>query len=280
MLSYRHAFHAGNHADVIKHMTLCLILRCLEMKEKPYSVVDTHAGGGLYSEDSVFASKNREYNTGIEMISKSSKLRDLVPEYFKVLDELRAGDPLAIPGSPWFEAELTRDCDRITLIDLHPAEIDKLKEVFHRDHRINVQKRDAMEAMGAVLPPTPRRGLCFIDPSYEEKGDYDALIKALKKSLSRWEPGVYAIWYPVLSRMADHSKAFVQEIKHLGHPMLQAELRVKKQDEDFGMCGSGMLVLNYPFALAEPLKQVTEELGRELGGSDGGSFFKILVPRA
>ena len=88
MLSYRHGYHAGNHADVIKHMTLCLIMRCLEMKEKPYSVVDTHAGGGLYSEDSAFASKNREYMSGIEKIRKSEKLRAIVPEYFKVLDDL------------------------------------------------------------------------------------------------------------------------------------------------------------------------------------------------
>lgn len=279
MLSYRHGYHAGNHADVLKHITLCLILRCLEMKEKPYSVVDTHAGGGLYSEDSVFASKNREYMTGIEKIRKSEKLRAIVPEYFKVIDELAKEDPKAIPGSPWFESELTRDCDRVTLIDLHPSEIDTLKEVFHRDHRINVQKRDAMEAMGGVLPPTPRRGLCFIDPSYEEKGDFEAMVKALKKALSKWNTGIYAIWYPVLSRMADHSKNLVQEIKRLGHPLLQAELRVKKQEEEIGMCGSGMLVLNYPYALIEPLKAATAVLGKELCDSNGSSAFKILNPR-
>ncbi len=279
MLSYRHGYHAGNHADVIKHMTLCLILRCLEMKEKPYSVVDTHAGGGLYSEDSVFASKNREFMTGVEMILKSKKLRALVPEYFTVLDELRAEDPKALPGSPWFESELTRDCDRVTLIDLHPSEIETLKEIFHGDSRINVQKRDAMEAMGALLPPTPRRGLCFIDPSYEEKSDIFALVKAMKVAISKWQTGIYAIWYPVLSRLSDHSKNLVQELKHLGLTTLQAELRVKAQDEEIGMCGSGMIVLNYPYALVEPLKAVTDELGRELGGDKGGSRFKILIPR-
>lgn len=279
MLSYRHGYHAGNHADVLKHMTLCLLLRALEMKDKPYCVIDTHAGGGVYSENSVFVQKNREYSTGILKIERSSKLRSLVPEYYKALDLLRQKDPKAIPGSPWFEQSLTRDCDRITLIDLHPAEITSLKDLFHHDHRINVQKRDAMEAMNALLPPTPRRGLCFIDPSYEEKGDYELLVKTLKKATAKWSTGIYAVWYPVLGRLIDHSKNLTQDLKRLDYPMLQAELRVSEQDEEIGMCGSGMLVLNYPYALTSPLKAVTAELGRELGGKSGDTAFRILNPR-
>ena len=169
MLSYRHEFHAGNHADILKHTVLCLLLRAMCSKDKPFSLLDTHSGGGIYSMRSGFAAKNEEYKTGLSKIINNRDLQRAVPEYFACLNKLRDQDESLMPGSPYIEASLARDCDKLTFIDLHPAEYENLKKFFYRDDRVNVQKRNGLEAVSALLPPTPRRGLCFIDPPYEEK---------------------------------------------------------------------------------------------------------------
>ena len=279
MLIYRLGFHAANHADILKHMILCLLLRALNRKEKPYSIIDTHSGSGIYNLKSAMALKNQEFRSGIQRVINNKGLKKIVPEFFEVLEQLRAVDEQAYPGSPYFSASLMRDFDKLTLIDLHPTEFENLRRNFRRDERINIQNRDGLEALGAILPPMPRRGMCFIDPAYEEKNDYHALVKALKVGLSRWSTGVYAVWYPVLGKLKDHSKNLVSDIKRLNVPLIQAELRVDEQDEVYGMCGSGMLILNYPYGLDKDLSALISELYKCLCNEKGEAKLKILVPQ-
>lgn len=279
MLSYRHGFHAGNHADIIKHLTLCLLIRSLNQKDKPYCLIDTHSGGGVYSQDSTFAQKNAEFRTGLNRILDDARLKTLVPEYFRSLEALRKDGAHLIPGSPYLEQRLLRENDRLVLNDLHPSEQQSLHRLFGRDQRVTIQNRDGYEALGGLLPPTPRRGLCFIDPSYEEKNEYHELVKGIKKGIARWATGIYAVWYPVLGRLIDHSKELTQDLRRLGLPMLQAELRVMPQQEERGMCGSGMLILNYPFGLDRELEDLMGPLYKALCDEGGEARLRVLNPR-
>lgn len=278
MLSYKHGFHSGNHADIIKHMTLCLMMRCLNRKDKPYIVIDTHAGSGLYRLDGFMAQKNQEYKTGISKILDNEKLKELVPEFYTVYNEANFELKNAYPGSPFFESELAREIDKITLIDLHSGEFENLRSNFKKDPRINIQCRDGLEALNALLPPTPRRGMVFIDPPYEEKTEYVDLVKAVKLGTKKWNTGIFVIWYPVLGKLRDHSKNITQELKRLNLPMLQAELCIEPQEEEFGMCGSGMLILNYPYGLDEMLSPVMDELYKSLCRKGGSARLKVLNP--
>lgn len=278
MLSYKHGFHSGNHADIIKHMTLCLLIRSLNKKDKPYSIIDTHAGSGLYKLESYMAQKNQEFRTGISKIENNVKLKELVPEFYEVLEMVNSEVEHSYPGSPMFEAELGRENDKFTFIDLHPGEADNLRQNFRKDRRINIQNIDGLKALNALLPPTPRRGMVVIDPPYEEKDEYINLVKSVKNGLSKWSTGVFAIWYPVLGKLRDHSKNLTQELRRLNVPMLQVELCIEEQEDVFGMCGSGMLILNYPFGLDEQLSPVVDEVYKSLTRKGGSARLKVLVP--
>ena len=142
-----------------------------------------------------------------------------------------------------------------------------------------MQKRNGLEAVSALLPPTPPRGLCFIDPPYEEKNEYYETAKAVKKGLQRWATGVFAVWYPVLGRMSDHSKELTQELRRLNFPLLQAELCVEKQSEERGMCGSGMLIVNYPFRLDKELTELVDILYKTLCSDEGSAKVRIINPQ-
>ena len=229
MLSYRHGFHAGNHADVLKHMTLCLIMRALTQKDKPATFIDTHSGAGLYDLTSGFASKNLEYNTGWDLIKDNAKLQELIPEYYKVcaqaLKEPNASRVM-YPGSPYFEYALARPSDSLFFHDTHPAEYESLLQIFKHKAHIRVELRSCSDTINALLPPLKKRGLIFIDPPYEDKQEYTKVVSDIKKGLGLFKQGVFALWYPVLARMQDHSKNLTQALKRLNMPLLQVELRV------------------------------------------------------
>lgn len=280
MLSYRHAFHAGNHADVLKHIVESLILRRLLQKDKPCCYIDTHAGSGIYALRQGYALQNQEYTGGIERIVQSSKLRELLPEYFAAVEAVNAPGSLAYyPGSPYIAASMLRRQDKLYLYDLHRTEFEALHKNFSRDRRVQVNFGDGFAAMGSLLPPPVRRGLCLIDPSYELKSDYHTVIKALKQGLARFNVGIFALWYPVLGRLHDHSRTLVQEAKRLKVPLLQVELRPQAQAEERGMCGSGMLVFNYPYPLFGELEAVISELYPLLCSAEGSAKLKILIEK-
>ena len=276
MLSYRHGFHAGNHADVLKHMVLCLLMRHLNKKDKPYSILDTHSGGGLYKLKSTFSNVKQEYLTGISQIIDNDALKNIIPEYYNVIASINKGNLNFYPGSPLFECALARDSDRITLTELHATEFETLRSNFKRDRRVNIFHQDGFDGLKALLPLNPKRGLILVDPSYEIKSDYIKVVKAIKMALNKFPTAIYAIWYPVLGKMHDHSKNLTFDLKRLNAPLLQVELNIKEQGDDYGMCGSGMLIVNYPYGIYEELETLMGPLYKALNTGKGLAQLRIL----
>lgn len=274
MLSYRHAFHAGNHADVLKHLVLIALVRYLAQKDKPFWVIDTHAGAGAYALDSAHASKLGEYKQGIARLWDRRDLPPLVAEYVAQVRRMNPdGRLLHYPGSPFFALWNLRDHDRLRLFELHSRDTLRLAENFQSVSRqVMVSPTDGFAGLKALLPPPPRRALVLIDPSYEEKQDYERVIQALKDALDRFPGGTYALWYPQLTRLEAHE--LPQRLKRLPvKSWLHAALRVREPAKDgFGMHGSGMFILNPPWTLHDTLADVMPFLSKVLGEAPGAGF--------
>ncbi len=274
MLSYRHAFHAGNHADVLKHLVLIALVRYLAQKDKPFWVIDTHAGAGAYALDSAHASKLGEYKQGIARLWDRRDLPPLVAEYVAQVRRMNPdGRLLHYPGSPFFALWNLRDHDRLRLFELHSRDTLRLAENFQSVSRqVMVSPTDGFAGLKALLPPPPRRALVLIDPSYEEKQDYERVIQALKDALNRFPGGTYALWYPQLTRLEAHE--LPQRLKRLPvKSWLHAALRVREPAKDgFGMHGSGMFILNPPWTLHDTLADVMPFLSKVLGEAPGAGF--------
>lgn len=267
MLSYRHAYHAGNHADVLKHLVLIALFEKLLAKDKPFTYIDTHSGAGLYDLHGEFAAVNSEYSSGVGILSQQDITDPLLQRY---LNQIELCNPLGgtqfYPGSPAIAQSLLRSTDKLQLIELHSTEIDVLKANMGRDSRVSIHNRDAFEGLLALSPPEPRRGLALIDPSYEDKQDYRRVVSALKKAHRRWPVGIFAIWYPLLAKQRDQSEALIAAIAKEGFPeVLDLQLSVGEQQEEFGMHGSGMVVINAPWCLDEVLKSSLGELVSVMG---------------
>jgi 23S rRNA (adenine2030-N6)-methyltransferase len=274
MLSYRHAFHAGNHADVLKHAIVVQILEYLGQKDKPYWYIDTHAGAGVYSLTEGFATKNAEYESGIGPLWTRTDLPMLLAEYVHEVKALNPDGELQFyPGSPYLAFRQMREQDRMRLYEMHSTEIDVLRHNF-RDagRRAMIYDGDGFEGIKAILPPAPRRALTLIDPSYEDKRDYARTITCLEECLKRFATGTYAVWYPLVTR--PESQRFAEQLKKIqpGH-WLHASLTVKAPPADgFGLYGSGMFVLNPPYTLAGALKEALPYLADALGEDDAAAF--------
>ncbi|TNC97314.1 MAG: hypothetical protein FD121_905 [Gallionellaceae bacterium] len=274
MLSYRHAFHAGNHADVLKHFVELELLRYLAQKDKPYWYIDTHAGAGCYELDSEYAEKNAEYKSGIARLWDADGLPEALAEYVRMVKHFNPDGVLKLyPGSPLVTLHAMRDQDRMRLFELHPTDHAILEENFaeHSSH-VLMQKADGFGALKALLPPPPRRGLILIDPPYEEKQDYQRVVTALQEGLKRFANGTYAVWYPQLQR--SESVELPDKLKQLPvKSWLHVALTVHTPDEDgFGMHGSGMFVINPPWTLYATLQEVMPVLAARLGEFGQGSF--------
>jgi 23S rRNA (adenine2030-N6)-methyltransferase len=276
MLSYRHAFHAGNHADVLKHFIQVQLLRYLAQKDKPFWYIDTHAGAGCYALDTGFATQNAEYESGIARLWERDDLPAPLLDYITLVKNLNPDGTLKLyPGSPLIAQELLRDQDRLRLFELHPTDHEILQENFTADsRRVLIQKADGFGALKALLPPPPRRALVLIDPPYEEKQDYPRVVTALKEGLKRFANGIYAVWYPQLQRI--DAQQLPGQLKQLEvKSWLHIALSVQTPSEEgFGMHGSGMFILNPPWTLHDELKQVMPYLVKVLG-QDGGAGFEL-----
>jgi 23S rRNA (adenine2030-N6)-methyltransferase len=273
MLSYRHAFHAGNHADVLKHLVLIELTRYLGQKDKPFWVVDTHAGAGAYALDSAHASKLAEYREGVGRLWERKDHPPAVADYMALVRRLNPSGGLKVyPGSPFFALWTLREQDRLRLFELHSKDARLLAENFaHAGKQVVVSPTDGFAGLKALLPPPPRRGLVLIDPSYEEKQDYDRVVKALKEGLSRFSGGTYALWYPQLTRLEAHE--LPQRLKRLPAKWLHVALRVREPAKDgFGMHGSGMFVINPPWTLHDTLTGVMPYLVSTLGSDSGAGY--------
>jgi 23S rRNA (adenine2030-N6)-methyltransferase len=283
MLSYRHAFHAGNHADVLKHAVLIQLLRYLNQKDAPYMAVDTHAGAGLYELDGTYAKKSGESATGIARLWGRTDLPGPLAEYVEFVKSLNPDGRLRYyPGSPWCADRLARAADRLRLFELHPTDHKILLQNFRdaaartpaRGKRVLIEQADGFQALKALLPPPSRRGLVLIDPPYEVKNDYRLVIDTLRDALQRFATGVYAVWYPILQRL--ESRQLPGRLKRLApHGWLHATLTVAAPAPDgFGLRASGMFIVNPPWTLEPMLREMLPYLVRALG-QDGAAGFML-----
>ncbi len=278
MLSYRHAFHAGNHADVLKHAVLVQLLGYLTKKDKPLWYVDTHAGAAGYSLDDAWARKKAEFETGIGRLWKAGySLRDtprLVAEYLQLVHAQNPNGKLrAYPGSAQIALQLLREQDRVRLFELHSTESRGLKEAFANDSpRVLVQAGDGFDGLRSVLPPPSRRGLVLMDPSYEDKRDYARARATLEDALQRFATGVYALWYPIVQRR--ESEQFPEALRRLQKKdWLHVALTVKSPaPEGFGLHGSGLFILNPPWELPKLLAEAMPYLVKALGQDPSARF--------
>jgi len=283
-LNYRHAFHAGNFGDVLKHVVLLGLLDKLAQKDKPYFFLDTHAGRGRYDLEGESARKSGEAKAGIHRLAAAAGLPPLAARYVELVRRFDPANAAAIrcyPGSPCLAALVMRPDDRAALCELAPREAGELRQEFARDPRFAVHLRDGYESLRALLPPRERRGLVLIDPPYEaQEQELAAVADALVAAQRRWPQGVFAAWYPI--KRSAVTNAFLASLASRGVTrMLVAEMTVHPADTTIGLNGSGMVLLSPPWQLDTELAATLPAVHRALAPDGaGGTRVEWLVPEA
>jgi 23S rRNA (adenine2030-N6)-methyltransferase len=278
MLAYRHAFHAGNHADVLKHLVLAEVLRYLNAKEPGWRYVDTHAGAGGYSLESEYASKHREFEQGIARLVERDDLPPALAAYVDLVRRFNGGTKLRqYPGSPAIAHLLMRPQDQLRLFELHPTEHKILASYLGDEPGVEVRLGDGFASLRSVLPPPTRRGVVLIDPPYEVKTDYTRALGALREALTRFAEAVVIVWLPQLqlveaAQLPQRLKAAAGVQARKG--WLHARLTVAQADaRGFGLLGSSVFVANPPHTLYATLQPLMPWLARSLGQFDGAIGF-------
>ncbi len=292
MLSYRHSFHAGNHADVLKHAALCLVLEYLKKKDRPFVYIDTHAGRGIYDLTSREAEKTGEFHEGIEKLLTSGVRCPALEPYLGCLEALNPAEPAKrgqdpsegetvrilrrYPGSPALARLLLRPDDRMIFMELHSNEFPELRKAMEggKDHRITFHHRDGFEGLNAVVPPAIRRGAVLIDPSYETTGDYQKALDAAGAVLRKWAGATVMVWYPHLSGEKDHTVFMLEKARKLNSPeKLVASLWIQApQDPGDGMYGSSLLICNPTYGMKETLEEALAAVVPVLARTDGARY--------
>ncbi|PJG82964.1 23S rRNA (adenine(2030)-N(6))-methyltransferase RlmJ [Caviibacterium pharyngocola] len=280
MLSYRHSFHAGNHADVLKHIVLMLIIESLKQKEKGFYYLDTHAGVGQYRLLSQEAEKTGEFEEGIGRLWGKTDLPEEVARYIAIIKKLNYGgkELRYYAGSPLIAATMLRPQDRALLTELHPTDYPLLRNNFKEFENVTTKRDNGFQQLKATLPPKERRGLVLIDPPYELKEDYDLVVSAIEEGYKRFATGTYAIWYPVVLRQ--QVKRMIKGLEETGiRKILQIELAVRPDSAQRGMTASGMIVINPPWTLEAQMKKILPDLTRTLVPEGTGSWsVKWITP--
>ncbi|MEJ2764372.1 23S rRNA (adenine(2030)-N(6))-methyltransferase RlmJ [Photobacterium sp. MCCC 1A19761] len=278
MLSYRHSFHAGNHADVVKHIVQSLILDALKQKDTAFVYHDTHSGVGRYDLEDERSEKTGEFKQGIARIWQRDDIPAEIASYIEAIKTLNQGDELRYyPGSPRVARAQLREQDRMVLTELHPADFPLLLQEFRGDRQVKIYKEDAFTRLKGSLPPKERRGVVLIDPPYELKHEYMDVVKAIKESYKRWATGTYAIWYPVVYR--ENIDKMIAGLEGLGiRKILQIELGVEPDTTERGMTASGMIVINPPWKLESQMQAILPWLQQAIAPTHG--FYKVdwIVP--
>jgi 23S rRNA (adenine2030-N6)-methyltransferase len=280
-MNYRHAYHAGNHADVLKHVVFARIIEHLKKKDKPFGILDAHGGIGAYDLTGVEAGKTGEWETGVgKMVARfSDEIEALLAPYRQVLTELNPdGGSRYYPGSPEIAVRLMRLSDRLTANEMHPVDAEILKSNYGGDGRVHVTALDANIASRAMLPLDEKRGVVLLDPPYEVLDETQGMMTALADGHKRFGTGIFVLWYPV--KGTDFSDRLLMAAKALGLPeMLQVELRVKESFQGGGLAGSGLIIVNPPWKLEEELQLLLPALAARLGvGEWGRSHIEWLTP--
>ncbi|PHM62658.1 23S rRNA (adenine(2030)-N(6))-methyltransferase RlmJ [Xenorhabdus ishibashii] len=279
MLSYRHSFHAGNHADVLKHTVQSLIIESLKVKEKPFLYLDTHSGAGRYHLSREHAERTGEYLEGIARIWQRDDIPEELAAYMDVVKALNPQGSLRYyPGSPLIARHLLREHDELNLSELHPSDFPLLRTEFSRDRRARVLREDGFQQLKSKLPPKSRRGFVLIDPSYELKSDYLNVVQGIQEGHKRFATGTYALWYPVVLRQ--QIKRLMKGLEAAGiRKILQIELGVRPDSDQRGMTASGMIVINPPWKLEQQMKAVLPWLHQVLVPEETGhTLVEWIVP--
>ncbi|MCY7297279.1 23S rRNA (adenine(2030)-N(6))-methyltransferase RlmJ [Alteromonas sp. a30] len=277
MLSYRHAFHAGNFADLLKHLIQIEIINYLKKKDKPFDYIDTHAGAGIYQLTGSMADKNKEYLNGIghflgERAAESGDLDALIEQVNICQQNNATGDTVLYPGSPAIASQLIRKHDKAWLHELHPADFSLLEQQFHRNRNIYVKKVDGFQGLLGLLPCLSRRAFVLIDPPYEIKDDYEKVVDIVCKAHRKMSNTIFAIWYPVVER--ERIEVIGSRFKNSGIANIcRFELGIKADTQEKGMTSAGMIVINPPWTLFGKMQKQLPELAK-IVSQDGNLHFK------
>lgn len=278
MLSYQHHYHAGNFADVHKHLALSLALRTLQRKSSALMIMDTHAGRGRYALTAPAAARTAEFRDGIGRLWAVTDLPPALDDYLVQVRACNPADALRVyPGSPLIARALLRSQDRLVLCERHPAEYQALRDILGRDRQVAVHRRDGFEALAALLPPREKRGLVLIDPSYEVKSEYRRVVEALVEAHRRWPQGRFLVWYPLLPA-ASHRDLLRRLARSGIRRILQSELQVRAPQDAPGLYGSGLLLVNPPWPLDDALAELTGVLAERLAQGESRAVTDWLVP--
>jgi 23S rRNA (adenine2030-N6)-methyltransferase len=281
LLSYRHAFHAGNFADVLKHSVLTLVLEYMARKDKGFTYIDSHSGAGMYSLNDEYAQKTGEYKDGIakilEAVDDETFPEALIP-YIELLQKLntKKSELDIYPGSPGIAKQLMRRQDSAHLFELHPTDIQHLTEFCARWNKSHVKQSDGYQGILGLIPPPSRRGVILIDPPYELKEDYSKAVKTIVKAYKKFTSGTYILWYPVVTRERINAmeKDFSRsEVKNL----LQVEFCLKDDSDQYGMTGTGLFIVNPPWQLESQLTEILPYLKTKLGEENTTFTLKKLI---
>ena len=278
MLSYRHAFHAGNFADVLKHSVLTLVLEYMTRKDKGFYYIDSHSGAGMYQLSDEYAQKTGEYKDGIAKLIENDDLPEALQPYIDLVKDLnRETEELSLyPGSPGIARQFTRRQDSAHLFELHPTDLEHLKEYSQRWNKSHVKQSDGYQGVLGLVPPPNRRGVVLIDPPYELKEDYLKAVRTIVNAYKKFATGTYILWYPVVKRelVEQMQDAFTKnEVRNL----LQVEYCQQADTDEYGMTGTGLFIVNPPWQLNSQLDEILPYLKANLGNSESQYSVKQLI---
>jgi 23S rRNA (adenine2030-N6)-methyltransferase len=279
-MNYRHSYHAGNFADVLKHAVLALVVRHLLQKDSAFRYLDTHAGIGLYDLKADEASRTGEWRGGVGRLwdkSLNPGLTEVLAPWRQAVAALNPGGDLRFyPGSPEVVRGLIRPGDRLTLCELHPEDAAELRGRYRRDERVTTVEIDGYTALNAYVPPKERRGLVLIDPPFEEGGELHRLAEGLTRAHKKWPTGIYALWYPIKDVL--ETDAFTRGLGKAGIPsIIAAELLIRRPNDRSRLNGCGLVIVNPPWTLKKDLDVLLPGLAEHLGEDEGARGRIVMV---
>lgn len=276
-MNYRHLYHAGNFADVFKHVMLTALLQAMQRKPKPFCYIETHAGAGKYSLDSAIAHKTQEFEQGIQRLWNRADTPQLVMDYLNIVKKFNPSGRLrTYPGSPCLARHLLRPTDRMVLCELQSEVFTQLRQELAHARHTKVYFEDGYGILKAILPPLERRGVVFIDPAFEQANEFKNLVRQVHAAYQRWETGVYVLWYPLKSRIA--VQKFHRDLAATGiSRILLVQLCVYPDDVELRLNGAGVAIINPPYQLDTEVSQILPWLSKILAIEKGSYTVKYLA---